>query len=84
MAQLAQIELLVPLECAFNCASIGAIDIVIGCSIVPSVCTVLLKHCFEIRRVLLRNDWKVFIPSFPYTLVITRLVDTPTDQQSRP
>ena len=33
MAQFVQIELLVPLECAFNCASIGAIDATIGCSI---------------------------------------------------
>ena len=33
MAQFAQIELLVPLECAFNCTSIGAIDAVIGCSV---------------------------------------------------
>ena len=33
MAQFAQIELLVQLECAFNCASIGAIDAAIGCSV---------------------------------------------------
>ena len=33
MAQFAQIELLVPLECAFNCASIGAIDAAISCSV---------------------------------------------------
>ena len=33
MAQFAQIELLVPLECAFNCTSIGAIDTAIGCSV---------------------------------------------------
>ena len=33
MAQFAQIELLVPLECTFNCASIGAIDAAIGCSV---------------------------------------------------
>ena len=33
MAQFAQIELLVLLECAFNCAFIGAIDTAIGCSV---------------------------------------------------
>ena len=32
-AQFAQIELLVPLEYAFNCASIGATDAAIGCSV---------------------------------------------------
>ena len=33
MAQFAQIELFVPLECTFNYASIGAIDAAIGSSV---------------------------------------------------
>ena len=40
-----------PVSCNLNCASIDATDAVIGCSIAKLVCGVLLKHCFEIRRV---------------------------------
>ena len=67
MAQSAQIELLVPLECAFNCASTGTIDTAIGCSVVELIafsmhCTV--EKLFQDRRILFCNSWIVFIPCF--------------------
>ena len=76
MAQFVQIELLVLLECAFNCALVVPLRSYIAFSMHCPVETLF-------RDVLFCNDWKVFIPLFPYTLVIMRLVDTPTDQQSR-
>ena len=58
----AQIELLVPSECAFHCALISSIDALIGASVAKlyiqcyTLCTEMAKHCFEIRHILLHSD----------------------------
>ena len=60
----AQIELIVPSECAVHCASIGAIDALIDACIAKlelTSFTVLVKHCFEhfIAQWLCSNDSRI-------------------------
>ena len=64
MGIFAQIELLVQSEFAFNCASISAIDSMVDACIaklLPTIFTVLAKHCFENRCILLHNDCLLMI-----------------------